>query len=263
MSNCGCESKNYIISCCTEPKLGPIQNYYTKFVIDKKLGEISSAITEVESEIPSLSGYATQEWVLDQHYITGVDLTNYATIESLNEAISSLQSQINTLRTAISGCCGGSSGKKYTATTTADTVYYKDCASAESCEQDPIGCHELIPHEIIQRIGLLKEVIVGDCVYVTNSSVFDAEINLEKVTVSSAFTAFKGIPFKGCTSMKELVINATTPPWIEYGHLFELDPYDVEQIPANFKIYVPSESVNTYKTDVTWSRYENIIEAIA
>lgn len=263
MSNCGCESKNYIISCCTEPKLGPIQNYYTKFVIDKKLGEISSAITEVESEIPSLSGYATEQWVLDQHYITGVDLSNYATIESLNEAISSLQSQINTLRTAISGCCGGSSDKKYTATTTADTVYYMDCASAESCEQDPIGCHELIPHEIIQRIGLLKEVIVGDCVYVTNSSVFDSEINLEKVTVSSAFTAFKGIPFKGCTSMKELVINATTPPWIEYGHLFELDPYDVEQIPANFKIYVPSESVNTYKTDTTWSRYENIIEAIA
>ena len=367
MSNCGCEPKNYIISCCTEPKLGPIEAYYTKFTIDRKLEEITSAITsgccitpeevdekitsaitEIEAEIPSLSGYATEQWVEDKHYITGVDLSNYATLEDIptvptnvsafiNDAsyvatsellqhISNLQQQINSLISSISGCCGSSgetqyrwitmtgendywcsgttkmseekeqsstdgliwtdtgnirsgdtvlqtdcedcgyipsfSGKMYTAITTADTIYYRDCISEEQCEQDPIACHELTPQQIIQRIGLLKEVIIGDCIHVTNSSTFDGEYNLEKLTVPSTFTAFKGIPLKGCTSMKELVINATTPPYIQYGYLFELDPFDVEQIPANFKIYVPSESVNTYKTDTTWSRYENIIQAI-
>lgn len=40
---------------------------------------IASAKSEVESEIPSLSGYATEEWVEDKHYITGVDLSDYAT----------------------------------------------------------------------------------------------------------------------------------------------------------------------------------------
>lgn len=139
--------KEIIMGCC-EPVLGPIQNYYTKFVIDRKLEEITSAITsgccitpeevdekiedaisgisisgvteeelnnaiesaktEIEAEIPvvptsntaftndagyltehqSLSGYATEQWVTDQHYINGVDLSNYSTTEQMNVAIS-------------------------------------------------------------------------------------------------------------------------------------------------------------------------------
>ena len=47
----------------------------TEEEVDEK---IASAKTEIEQEIPSLSGYATEEWVLDQQYITGVDLSNYA-----------------------------------------------------------------------------------------------------------------------------------------------------------------------------------------
>ena len=121
---------------CCQPVLAPIENYYTKYQVDKliesattsgccitpeevdeKIEEaisgitvsgvteeqmneaIASAKTEIEAEIPtvptkvsafendvpyltehqSLSGYATEQWVLDKHYITGVDLSNYAT----------------------------------------------------------------------------------------------------------------------------------------------------------------------------------------
>lgn len=83
---------------CCQPVLGPVENYYTKYQIDDMLEEIESAITsgccitpeevdekiesaktEIEAEIPSLSGYATEQWVLDKNYITGVDLSNYAT----------------------------------------------------------------------------------------------------------------------------------------------------------------------------------------
>jgi hypothetical protein len=72
-----------------------LSNYYTKQEVDS---EIISAITDVEAEIPtvptsntaftndagyltehqSLSGYATEQWVEDKHYITGVDLSDYA-----------------------------------------------------------------------------------------------------------------------------------------------------------------------------------------
>ncbi len=48
-----------------------LSNYYTK-------DEVNSAITEVESEIPSLSGYATEQWVESQGYLTDVDLSDYA-----------------------------------------------------------------------------------------------------------------------------------------------------------------------------------------
>jgi len=121
---------------CCQPVLAPIENYYTKYQVDKliesavtsgccitpeevdeKIEEaisgitvsgvtqeeldeaIASAKTQIEAEIPtvptkvsafendvpyltehqSLSGYATEQWVLDKHYITGVDLSNYAT----------------------------------------------------------------------------------------------------------------------------------------------------------------------------------------
>jgi hypothetical protein len=135
--SCNCEGKKYNISMgCCEPVLGPIENYYTKYQVDKliesattsgccitpeevdeKIEEaisgitvsgvtqeeldeaIASAKTEIEAEIPtvptsntaftndagyltehqSLEGYATEQWVLDKHYITGVDLSNYAT----------------------------------------------------------------------------------------------------------------------------------------------------------------------------------------
>ena len=94
--SCNGNVYNIGMGCC-EPVLGPVENYYTKPTIDRKLEEITSAITsgccitpeevdekiasaktEIEAEIPSLDGYATEQWVEDKHYITGVDLSNYA-----------------------------------------------------------------------------------------------------------------------------------------------------------------------------------------
>jgi hypothetical protein len=116
---CNCEPKKYSVSMgCCQPVLGPIEAYYTKYQIDKMLEEIESGITsgccitpeevdekideaisgispdlsdyytkeEVDAlipEVPSLSGYATEQWVEDKHYITGVDLSDYATKEEI------------------------------------------------------------------------------------------------------------------------------------------------------------------------------------
>ena len=52
-----------------------LSNYYNKTEVENI---VNSAKTEVEGEIPSLSGYATEQWVLDKHYISGVDLSDYA-----------------------------------------------------------------------------------------------------------------------------------------------------------------------------------------
>ncbi len=183
---CNCEGRNINISMgCCEPVLAPIENYYTKYQVDKliesattsgccitpeevdeKIEEAVSGITisgvteeqmdeaiaeakaEIESEIPtvptsntaftndagyltehqSLSGYATEQWVLDKHYITGVDLSDYVRYENLPDLspyatkqwvinqsyatnseliqyVLNLQNQIDSLRAEISGCC--------------------------------------------------------------------------------------------------------------------------------------------------------------
>ena len=118
--NCNEEGKviNIGMGCC-QPIVANADNYYTKSEIDEKLdeivisgggitsGEVQTMIDESiadkadKSEIPtvptkissfendvpyltqhqSLSGYATEQWVLDKHYISGVDLSDYATKE--------------------------------------------------------------------------------------------------------------------------------------------------------------------------------------
>ena len=61
-----------------------LSNYYTTA---QTVNLVESAVTRVEGEIPSLSGYATEQWVLDKHYITGVDLSDYATKAEIPVAI--------------------------------------------------------------------------------------------------------------------------------------------------------------------------------
>lgn len=102
--NCGCENTREIFPECDKTRwevqcssyIEDASNYYTKKQVDDLIEsattsgsccitpeevdeKIESAKTEIEAEIPSLSGYATEQWVLDKNYITGVDLSNYAT----------------------------------------------------------------------------------------------------------------------------------------------------------------------------------------
>lgn len=163
---CGCNEKKYSISMgCCQPVLGPIENYYTKPQIDKMIEEIESAVTsgcciteeevdekiasaktDIEAEIPSLSGYATEQWVEDKGYITGVDLSDYVTYEDMAEyvgdiytkeevnnlfvtkqyftantisrdvfitTIYNLNQEINSLKAAISACCSSTGETEY------------------------------------------------------------------------------------------------------------------------------------------------------
>lgn len=100
---CGCENTREIFPECDKTRwevqcssyIEDASNYYTKKQVDDLIEsattsgsccitpeevdeKIESAKTEIEAEIPSLSGYATEQWVLDKHYISGVDLSDYA-----------------------------------------------------------------------------------------------------------------------------------------------------------------------------------------
>lgn len=96
---CNCNEGKIInigMGCCV-PIVANADAYYTKSEIDEKLEDIVSSgccITpeEVDEKISAATdGYATEQWVLDQNYITGVDLSNYA-----------LKSEIPTVPTNVS-----------------------------------------------------------------------------------------------------------------------------------------------------------------
>ena len=59
---------------------------------------------------------------------------------------------------------------------------------------------------------------------------------------------------RGCTLLTSIIVEATTPPTLGYAAL--------DGTHANLVIYVPSESVNAYKTATNWSKYASKIQAI-
>lgn len=86
-----------------------LSNYYTKIEVDNKIAsggtfDPTQYYNKSEAddrfalkrEIPSLSGYATMEWVLNQNYVTTSTVQQY---------ITNLQQQINSIIQSVSGCC--------------------------------------------------------------------------------------------------------------------------------------------------------------
>lgn len=85
--SCNCDGKtiNIGMGCC-EPVLAPIENYYTKYQIDKMISgitvsgvteeqvdeKIASARTEIEAEIPTVPTNVSA-FENDSHYITSGD----------------------------------------------------------------------------------------------------------------------------------------------------------------------------------------------
>lgn len=63
--------------------------YYTKGDSDSRFA--------LKDEMPSLDGYATEEWVINKNYATKAELVTY---------VNNLQQQINSLMATVSGCCG-------------------------------------------------------------------------------------------------------------------------------------------------------------
>ena len=62
--------------------------YYTKGTCDTRFA--------LKNEMPSLNGYATEEWVTSKNYATRAELVTY---------VNNLQQQINSLMATVSGCC--------------------------------------------------------------------------------------------------------------------------------------------------------------
>lgn len=138
-------TEDNVINCTANPDLS---DYYTKEETDALI-----------PEVPSLSGYATEQWVENQGYITGVDLSNYATLQDIptvptnvsafiNDAhyvsnselvqyISNLQQQISSLIATVSGCCASTGETLYRwVTMTGENDYWCSGTTKMSMEKE-------------------------------------------------------------------------------------------------------------------------------
>lgn len=107
--------------------------------------------------------------------------------------------------------------------------------------------------------GMFKEntsiqtVVIGNNVTTIEENAFKSCTSLTSVTIGSGVTYIGGLAFYYCTSLTSVTILATQPPTlIDYPFVAD----------SGCPIYVPSGSVDAYKTANTWSYYADRIQAI-
>lgn len=118
-----------------------------------------------------------------------------------------------------------------------------------------------IPNSVIEignyafaRNSSLTSITFGNGVISIGDHAFDSCSALSSVTIPSSVTSIGGSTFTDCTGLTSITCLATTPPTLGDTSTF----YNTNACP----IYVPSGSVNAYKSATRWSEYSSRIQAI-
>ena len=114
---------------------------------------------------------------------------------------------------------------------------------------------ELIGVSSFENCSRLTSLEIPDTVTIIGQNAFLSCSGLTSVTIGSGITSIEERAFCFCDNLTSITINASTPPTLpNYNSVF----YTRNDCP----IYVPSESVNAYKSASGWSSYANRIQPI-
>ena len=101
--------------------------------------------------------------------------------------------------------------------------------------------------------GTIKNVTYGNDVTVIGGNAFSGRTELSSVVIGNGVTSIGYSAFQGCNGLTSITSLATTPPTLG-SNVFN---------GSTCPIYVPSESVNAYKTASGWSTYASRIQPIS
>lgn len=99
----------------------------------------------------------------------------------------------------------------------------------------------------------LQNITVPSSVTYIDASAFYNCSGLTSIDIPSAVTNIGSQAFYGCINLTGITVNATTPPTLGSGAFYYTN---------DCPIYVPSESVETFKTAYIWNTYADRIQAI-
>jgi len=133
------------------------------------------------------------------------------------------------------------------------------------------GCSELMSINIPSNLKSISTYVFENCCSLTSIIIpegvtsighdaFHICTSLTNVIIPSTVTNIGYQAFSSCISLTNVTINAEFPPNLDFW-AFNYDSGDYDTLP-NLKIYVPSESIDAYKTTDGWSDYADKIYAI-
>lgn len=126
------------------------------------------------------------------------------------------------------------------------------------------GCSGLtsinIPNSVTSIVGYafaycrsLTSCTIGNGVTSIGTGTFQDCSSLTSCTIGSGVTSIGSMTFYNCSSLTSATVNATTPPTLSANAFYNTN---------NCPIYVPSASVETYKSASGWSGYASRIQPI-
>ena len=104
------------------------------------------------------------------------------------------------------------------------------------------------------RKGLKSAVIASGTS--TAQNMFYNCTSLLSATLKSSINNIRNYSFRGATSLREVIIEATTPPTLGANTFQYIDT-------SQLTIYVPDASVSAYQAASGWSTYASIIKGIS
>jgi len=99
----------------------------------------------------------------------------------------------------------------------------------------------------------LTSITIGNGVTSIGTAVFQYCSSLTEIIIPSSVTSIGDGGFYSCNKLESITIMAATPPSLGQQTFDNTN---------NSPIYVPSESVETYKAASGWSTYASRIQAI-
>ena len=108
---------------------------------------------------------------------------------------------------------------------------------------------------VFQNCTSLTSITIPSSVTSIDIYAFSYCNKLTNITIPNSVTSIGGYAFGYCSSLTNIIIQATTPPTLANTNAFSNT--------NNCPIYVPSESVDTYKAATKWSSFASRIQSIS
>lgn len=120
---------------------------------------------------------------------------------------------------------------------------------------------EVVIGDCVEELGnycfyntTITSVTLPDSLKIIGQTALGYNVNLTGITIPSSVTTINSYAFYNCTGLQSVTVLAVAPPSMMGSFAFNNT--------NNCPIYVPSASVNAYKTATNWSTYADRITAI-